>query len=672
MTHPAVSAWHSLDPAGELTQLLGTLAARDDMVQRHLLLIALLDWIRGDADYPEPCIARLEYLLDTLQNQPETKAHLQNLWQQVLHKLDGSTLLADYGFSSRNALASELAHRLHLKFLPSSPETQDAAELFALVMPTELDALWVTALPEATLLRLADLLHAPAPRHHAYCTPHLSCWQCTLLDALTIVTSQVRAAGLSPDIRSRMGVSEQEASPFHGLSSSLDVLRETWVRGDNTDEATKHFKAQLESCRHFAATVYTHLDTHGISVDLVFRLRQLRERVLRIRTLMDCLLDDPAYHSGSRLVTQLVMVGQERASIRSLFRASASLLAAKVAERSSVTGENYITRNRIEYRGMLRQAAGGGAITALTTGLKFAVIAMGLASFWNGFWSGVVYAASFVLIQLLHFTLATKQPAMTAPTMAAKLKDLTQDGAVDSFVDEVSYLVRSQVAAVVGNVVAVFPVVILLSVIMQGLTGSPMINAKSAHYVLESLTLLGPSMLFAAFTGVLLFASSIIGGWVENWFVLHRLDSALRYNPGITRRLGPDRANRLAHFMLHHVSGFASNVALGFMLGLVPAILAFFALPIDVRHVTLSTGQLAAACAALGWEVVRQPALWWVVACLPFIGVFNVGVSFYLAFRVALQAHSISGEGRATILRAIQHRLRSRPGSFFWPQQQDG
>lgn len=660
------------DPAAELTQLLGTLAAQGDMVHRHLWLIALLDWIRGNADQPKPCIARLGHLLDILDTQPETREHLQDLWQQVVQRLDGSTLLADYGFASRNALVSEFFHRLHLKCLPATPETHDAAELFALAMPTALDAQWISALPEATLLRLADLLWAPAHRHHACSTPHLTGWQCTLLDALTVVTSQVRAAGFSPDIRLRMDVSEQEASPFHGLASSLDALREAWVRSDNTDEAAQHFKAQLESCRHCAATVYTHLDTYGISVDLVFRLRQLRQRVLRIRALLDCLLCDPTYHYSARLVAQLVMVGQDRASIGTLFTASASLLAAKVAERSSVTGEHYITRNRAQYQAMLRQAAGGGALTALTTGLKFAVMAMGLASFWYGFWSGVVYAASFVLIQLMHFTLATKQPAMTAPTMAAKLKDLTQDRAIDSFVDEVTCLVRSQVAAVVGNVVAVFPVVVLLSVSMQWVTGSPMINTETAHHVLESLTLLGPSLLFAAFTGVLLFASSIIGGWVENWFVLHRLDSALRYNPRITRRLGPDRANRLAHFMLHHVSGFASNLSLGFMLGLVPPILAFFALPLDVRHVTLSTGQLAAACASLGWEVVRHPALWWVVACLPLIGVLNVGVSFYLAFRVALQAHSVSDEGRSTILHAIQHRLRTRPGSFFWPQRQDG
>jgi hypothetical protein len=35
--------------------------------------------------------------------------------------------------------------------------------------------------------------------------------------------------------------------------------------------------------------------------------------------------------------------------------------------------------------------------------------------------------------------------------------------------------------------------------------------------------------------------------------------------------------------------------------------------------------------------VVRNPALWWALASIPFIGALNLGVSFYLAFRVALQ-----------------------------------
>lgn len=645
-----------------------------DAVHRHLWLIALLDWIRGDGSAVDAAPARVTALLDAVESSPETTVRLQVWWRTLIDSVDGTTLLSDYGFASRNAFVSELMERLHYKLLPTSPDTTDASELFALVLPGESDAQWLTALPEATLERLGRLLSAPASRHAAPASSTMTHWQCTLLDAITFCTSQIRAAGFSPEIRLRMSPTALEANPFHTLAADFDAVRDAWLAQMTAGErlpdvalAVSHFRARLDACSRAAASVYTHLDAHGISVDLVFRLRQLRARVKRIHALLDCLLGEPTHLHTAQLCAQLASVGQDQRSVRALFASSTSLLAAKVAERSSETGEHYISRTRGEYRTMLGQAAGGGALTAVTTFLKFTVLAMGLSAFWYGFWSGVVYAASFVVIQLLHFTLATKQPAMTAPAMAAKLRDFSNASALTEFVDEVTHLVRSQVAAVLGNVVVVFPAAVLLSMLIALLTGHPMIDAKEADHVFHSLALLGPSVLFAAFTGVLLFASSIIAGWVENWFVLHRLDSALRYNPRITHRLGVERAARWSHFLRQNISGFASNISLGFMLGLVPAIFAFLGLGLEVRHVTLSTGQMGAACASLGWDVLRSPQLWWAVACLPLIGALNLGVSFYLAFRVALQAHNVTGLGRVRIRRAILLRLRQAPMSFLWP-----
>ncbi|MDB5879741.1 MAG: recombinase, partial [Variovorax sp.] len=114
-------------------------------------------------------------------------------------------------------------------------------------------------------------------------------------------------------------------------------------------------------------------------------------------------------------------------------------------------------------------------------------------------------------------------------------------------------------------------------------------------------------------------------------------------------------------------SGFASNISLGFMLGLAPAFLAFFGIGLDVRHVTLSAGQVAAAAASIGLPVIHQPALWWAVAAIPLIGAMNVGVSFYFAFRLALRAHSVSRFDRARIRAALRARWRRKAISFFLP-----
>jgi site-specific recombinase len=664
----------------DLAELLEALDPQADLAHRHLWLISVLAWVRGGCNSVPSSLARITLLLDALDQRPETRANLQAWWQVLLNTVDATALLADYGFSSRSAFASELAERLRLKWLPATPETADASALFSLVLSDAFDAQWLLALDEATLTRLTQLLQTPcledAQGHCAWVPAErqstVTQWQATVLEALTFCTSQIRATGFSPELRQRMSAPARETAPFHALASDLEALQDAFLASPQEATAARQaalalYLERLDACRQAAASVYTHLDNYGISVNLVFQLRQLRTRVLRIRALLECLLADQPQHHTAQLLADLVTVGQQRRSVRALIAANSSMLAAKVAERSSETGEHYITRNRAEYGQMLRDAAGGGMVMSLTTLFKFAVLSMGLSAFWGGFYAGLNYALSFVLIQLLHWTVATKQPAMTAPAMAAKLKELGAPGAVESFVDEVTHLVRSQVAAIVGNLALVAPAVLLISSALWLAFGTPMIDAKEAGHVLRSLDLRGPSLLFAAFTGVLLFASSIIAGWVENWFVLHRLDSAIRYNPRISAALGVARADRWANFMRRNISGLAANVSLGLMLGLIPAFALFFGVGLEVRHVTLSTGQLAAAAASLGPALLMQGAFWWCVASIALTGLLNVGVSFYFAFLLALRAHSVSGVDRGRIYLALRQRARTHLGTFFWP-----
>ncbi len=653
----------------DLNTLIASVDADAPLAQRHLWLISLCEWIRGDRSSVEASTHRVQLFLAAAESQPAFQARLQLWWRQLAQTVDVTALLADFGFAPRTAFTSELAERLRRKLLPGTPETIDASELFLLALPSAFDARWIAGLDADTLARLAAVL-SNEPETSAW---H---WEQVVLDAITYCASQISAAGFASELRLRMDEASRRAQPFHTLMRDVQALRSVVTRlprsayagSAEVQDAARQLREGLDACRHALTAVYSHLEDNGISVGLVFRMRQMRERVLRIRELMDCLLSPQPAPSAARLLAHLVVIGRERGSIRSLVASNSSLLAAKMAERSAETGEHYITRTRAEYREMLLKAAGGGAATALTTWFKFLLGALALGAFWGGVWAGVMYSASFVFIQLMHWTLATKQPAMTAHAMAVKLRDLSSSEAVEDFVDEVTHLVRSQVAAVVGNVGMVTPCVLLVCWVLWLATGQTMIDRAHADEVFHSLNLTHPTtLLFAAFTGVLLFASSMIAGWTENWFVLHRLDSALRYNPRITRVLGPARADRWARFMRNNISGFASNISLGFMLGLVPPVLAFLGLGLQARHVTLSTGQLAAAAAAYGPQAWRLPELWQCVAAIPLIGALNLTVSFYLAFRLALRAHNVSGVDRARIRRAIWARWRSRPSTFFVP-----
>ena len=654
----------------DLQGLLAGLDPAADVAQRHIWLINIFDWVRGDRASPQAAIGRVQLLLDAIEARPELRERLRAWWRAFTQTVDLTTLLADYGFAPRTAFASELSERLRRKILPGTPETTDASDLFRMVLPGVFDAGWIALLDEAQLARIGALLADAALDEDG--APR---WRHTVMDAVTYCASQVVAAGFSPELRLRMSTDAVgETRPFHSLMADLDELREQMFDrpGEPRDEealqaAFVAFRDRLDACRAGAASVYTHLEDNGISVGLVFRLRQLRERVLRIRELLDCLMAPNPGPSVARLVGRLVLAGGERNSIRALIASNSSMLAAKVTERSAETGEHYITRDRASYLQMVRKAAGGGAFTALTVLLKFGIYALGLSAFWSGLGAGLMYAASFVAIQLLHLTLATKQPAMTAPAMAARLRDIKSDAAVDDFVDEVANLVRSQVAAVLGNVLVVVPAMAAVTLLFQFALERPLLDAAHAAATLKSLSLAGPTALYAAITGILLFSASIIAGWTENAFVLHRLDSAMRYNPRIGAFLGAARARRWADFMRTNISGFASNISLGLMLGLLPAFAGFFGLGLDVRHVTLSAGQIAAAAASTGLAVLQQPALWWAVAAIPVIGALNVSVSFYFAFRLALRAHSVSLGDRARIRSAIWARWRSRPVSFFLP-----
>ncbi|WP_057093854.1 site-specific recombinase [Comamonas thiooxydans] len=649
----------------DLPGLLASLDPDAGLAQRHLWLIHLAEWIRAAEPSVEGAVQRVKQIVEAFEADPEALTRLRRWSQTLMETVDITALLADFGFAPRTAMASEVAERLRYKLLPSTPETEDASELFMLVFPDRFDARWLHALDSQLMARITTLL-TPQQLEEG-----VSFWERNLLDAITYCAGQILSTGFAPELRLRMSEQAREEKPFHALIHDVENLRVEVMlplrTTDRRDAAAAQLRERLEACRAAVSSVYSYVEAEGISVGLIFRLRQVRARILRIRRLLDCLLAEDRAYETSELLSNLVAVGIERRSVRALMSTNSSLLAAKVAERSAETGEHYITRDGSEYRKMVAKAAGGGFVMAFTTLAKFALYALGLSVFWSGLAAGFNYAISFVLIQMLHFTVATKQPAMTAPAMAAKLKDIQSDGSIQEFVDEVAHLVRSQVAAILGNVLIVFPGALLLSLGYAYLIGHQALSTPHARQVLDSLSLLGPSVLFAAFTGVLLFVSSLIAGGAENWFVLRNIDSVIRYNPRITRFLGTGRADRWASFLRKNVSSLASNISLGFMLGLVPAFAAFFGLGLEVRHVTLSTGQIGVAVASLGWEVLHDDLLWWAVAMLPFNAALNVGVSFYLAFRVALRAHNVSGVDRSRIYKAIRQRFWRRPLSFFWP-----
>ncbi len=108
-------------------------------------------------------------------------------------------------------------------------------------------------------------------------------------------------------------------------------------------------------------------------------------------------------------------------------------------------------------------------------------------------------------------------------------------------------------------------------------------------------------------------------------------------------------------------------MSLGILLGMEPVIATFFGLPLEVRHVTLSTGQLALASWSYGAGVFALPVFWWAVVGIGVIGFMNLTVSFGLALawpsgrRDAARCHA------GALRRAVFSRVRAAPLDFLRP-----
>ena len=187
----------------------------------------------------------------------------------------------------------------------------------------------------------------------------------------------------------------------------------------------------------------------------------------------------------------------------------------------------------------------------------------------------------------------------------------------------------------------------------------------------KSISILGPSIFYAIFTGFLLWLSSLAAGWLENWAVYRRLPEAIAKNKRLIFVFGKEKSEKISSFFAHNISGFGGNISLGFMLGMTPQLGIFFGFPLDVRHVTLSTGSFSFAISSIGISGIGKFEFIMAFLGIILIGLLNLSVSFWLAMSVAIRARKIQSVGRKKIRIAIFKRLISSPLEFFYPITND-
>ena len=121
---------------------------------------------------------------------------------------------------------------------------------------------------------------------------------------------------------------------------------------------------------------------------------------------------------------------------------------------------------------------------------------------------------------------------MTAATLAAVMRERRGPDRIDELVEITTRISHSQMAAAIANVVVVSVGAYLLDGLWRLVLGHPFLGEEQANLTYLTLSPLDSGTVFyAALTGVILWASSIAGGWFDNWSVYHRLPLAIAEHP---------------------------------------------------------------------------------------------------------------------------------------------
>jgi site-specific recombinase len=599
--------------------------------------VQLVRWLRGTGR--EKRGLRLRYLRTQLEQHSSWHDNVSQALTRLVGLWDFEQLLAYGGIARDFHLGGAVREWLSYRGLPIACNTDDAAAVMNLAFERG-DFAW---LGEADITALAVSLIDVNERVKLRQASE---------KALIDLANQLVAQASAPSVRN---LSQVERSPFRGFHRAV----EQFLEHPSSERTPEALQGRIRQCLLLLETHKRQLALRGADLNTTFQLDRMSQQLGRTALLVHALAGKEPNRLGHACIA-VVRAVTHNASGRRLVARSSELVLENLVDTAASVGRDYLDDERSSWRAAFTAGAGGGALMACATLLKYQLASLNLPTFYEGLVYSLNYAAIFCAAYLLHFTIATKLPAHTAAALAKSVQANTGHRArLRHFLEVWRSMVRLQIAGLLGNVLLAGPLGYAFDVAATYAFGQHLLDEHTAVHVLSANSLLGPSALYAALTGCFLWLSSLVGAAADNWTRVTRMVERLATNLSVMRSVGSRRARPVAEFWVARFGGLTSNAALGFMLGGVPAAFAIVQLPVEIRHVTVSASSFAMAWAA-GAGTSSQ--LWLAAIGVIVIGAVNVSVSFALALQLALGAGARRNHGsaRALVAIAIKRWLRRR------------
>jgi len=390
------------EPGSEVVSVSSELAARveafcgaPNLRRRNAALVRLTRWVRP-SNIDGPSERTVRGLVSYLEINPEVRSRFQASAAAQLNELNSLSLFAEAGIPSDHSFVSEIAQRLAAKFLPSAREEADTSKLLVTLYSSKRDARHFLTIPAELFRRMSTLL---APPDDALVWRRQ---ERDLYEAMRLLAARISGIGVQPEVRDRSTTNAVSDSPFYQLTAATEEM----LRSAGTEHIQRAFAgwtSVVRRCRREMAEVHRHMESAGVSVELIFDLKKVEACLLRMEAIARVLAatgESEQITAVQSLLGQVIEGRLSDRSLRSLLRENLNLIARKMVERTGQSGEHYIAHSRAEYWHMWRAAVGGGLFTVITAAIKMRIVDANLPMFVEGFLSGTNYAISFVILQM--------------------------------------------------------------------------------------------------------------------------------------------------------------------------------------------------------------------------------------------------------------------------------
>lgn len=625
-------------------------------------------------------VVSIRELLDYLHQNESIRTCFVAYLKEIFLGKGIKSILTDSGILQNASFSSEIKKRLFAKILPYQPQKDTLEFVLNQIFYQESDIQWLQKIPMEELIELVDLLEFST----LYDVKFDNLYLLKILEVNTLLAQRVSGRALESEVLKMVPEFHGLESPFEGFEKELDQIehrfreRSVYFLSPN-DLDFKQLMILHKQCNEYIEVAFKNSSKFGISMLVNQSLLRIKQQLYRIQILLQFLtIQDEAEKKEKTIQFALKLIKYNclKNNVSKLISESTQLISYEITQHTAKTGEHYITESKREYFHMLYTAMGGGLIVGILCVLKLLLGFVHVSDFGHAFLYSMNYAIGFIVIYLLGYTLATKQPAMTAATLVKSIEIGMKSNASEknkhmAFASLFARLFRSQFIAFVGNVIIAFPVSLLLIYLIDLLFSTNIAAAKHEKLIYELSPVHSMAIFHASIAGVFLFLSGVISGSISNKNKHIQLYYRIEENPTLKITFGKQKAKNIAAWFEKKWAGVASNFWFGVFLGTTASVGIFFGLNLDIRHITFASGNLALGLYGADFHVSGWMIFWGIFG-IGLIGFFNFIVSFLLSLGLAFRSREIPLLEIRFLFLSVWAYFKKHPSLFFFPVRERG